>query len=610
MNRSRSALVGLAGALLVLWSVAIRWEVAAGVERAQYSDPPTGAVLVDLDDDADAGDRARIAALLGAAIAPLAWPSDPGLALGEELSEAAQLYRIEAPAAEVGDVLRDLAADEDVEGVELERIWRLPAQQAVPIDEATRAEGPGAERGGPYRPNDPLYRYQWHLDQIQMPAAWARNKGRGVVVAIVDTGIAHRDRGRFRRAPDLARDRFVPGYDFVDKDAHPDDENGHGTHVAGTIAQSTNNGLGVAGVAPLARIMPIRVLDGRGAGSWGSVAAGIRWAADHGADVINLSLGGGTPSSAIRRAIVHAHRKGVVVIAAAGNTGRGRVQYPAAHQHVIAVGAVRFDETLSFYSSFGRHLDLVAPGGDLRVDQNGDGQPDGVLQNTILARDPSKTDYLSLQGTSMASPHVAGVAALLRGAGVRDPATIEAILKRSARGKGDSTRYGAGLVQADAALRAARQGLAGLRGLLALLLGGVLLFGLRRRERLDLRRGPSLALALLLSGGLAALPWHWLGAASGPMILLLGGPLVAAEGWTALLVLTALPTILVASLLLGRRWGRTLVFGVGVGSAAFLVAEAIAPSAGLPALGSWIGPWLLLHAGIATAIAHLASRQR
>src|SRR5688500_7819088 len=156
-----------------------------------------------------------------------------------------------------------------------------------------------------------------------MPEAWTLSRGRGTVVAIIDTGVLFRDHERARRAPDLAGTRFVEGYDFVSNDASPDDEHGHGTHVAGTVAQTTDNNLGVAGVAPDAAIMPIRVLDRHGPGNCGGIPAGIRWAADHGAHVINMSLGGGSPSRTVQNAIDYAHSKGVTVVAAAGNSGRG-----------------------------------------------------------------------------------------------------------------------------------------------------------------------------------------------------------------------------------------------------------------------------------------------
>lgn len=592
-----AAVLALAG--LTVRSVQVRQEEPEPrrvLAPSGVDDPLTGAVLLDLDDGLSSGDRDVIEDLVRDAIAPFAWPSGDD-ALGEVLSDAAQLFRFEAPASELEDLRDALVGRAGVESFELEREWRLPetASVGVPLASAAAAS-PEPDRDGAFQPDDPYYRHQWHLDLIQMPRAWTRNRGEGAVVAVIDTGVAYRDHGRFRQVPDLAEDRFVPGWDFVDGDDTPDDEHGHGTHVAGTIAQSTNNGVGVAGVAPRARIMPIRVLDARGAGSWGNVAAGIRWAADHDADVINLSLGGGINSQAIASAIAYAHRKGVVVVAAAGNTGRGRVQYPAANRFAFAVGAVRFDETLSFYSSYGSALDVVAPGGDLRVDQNGDGMPDGVLQNTILARDPSKSDYLGFQGTSMAAPHVAGVAALLRSSGVKDPAAIERILRDTAKAKKDRNRYGAGLIQADAALRAATRDLGVARGGVALGFAGLLLFGLRRRRSVG--AAGVAGGAVVAAGGLGAVTsFGWV------------SPLGALGGLGALapLVLALVPLAIVG-VLYGWRSGRALVTGALVGVGAFAVVEAVLPMWDAH-WGGLAGPFLIATALLCVGLAALVGRR-
>ncbi|HSZ81134.1 MAG TPA: S8 family serine peptidase, partial [Polyangia bacterium] len=293
-------------------------------------------------------------------------------------------------------------------------------------------------------------------------------------------------------------------------------------HVAGTIAQSTNNERGVAGVAPDVSIMPLKVLTARGSGSVAGIAQAIRWAADHGANVINMSLGGPSPIGTMASAIKYARGKGVVVVAAAGNDGHGRVGYPARYPGVVAVAATQFDESTTFYSNWGPEIDIAAPGGNVRVDQNGDGKPDGVLQHTIVPGNISKQDYLWFMGTSMATPHVAGVVALIMGAGVRGPDAVEALLLETARkptgraadatGRADASgrfddHYGAGLVDAGAALRKARGGRGagelGLAGVLALL--GVA--GLRRRGGAG-RLGLGFVAALVVgSSGLFALPF-------------------------------------------------------------------------------------------------------
>lgn len=588
--------------ILTLLGVAFWQSAAVRVDEAEResptlaADPPTGALLLDLDDDVDSEDRSRIGALLQRAIAPFDWSASD---LGETLSESAELHRLTVPESELDDIRELLRGDEDIEALEVERMWSLPESAEAFTLDTTADDGPEADRGR-FKPDDPYYKHQWHLDQIQMPDAWARTRGADVVVAVIDTGVLGTSRGRFKQAPDLAQTRFVPGYDFVDDDDQPDDEHGHGTHVAGTVAQSTNNGLGVAGVAPAAAIMPIRVLDARGGGRWGSVAAGIRWAADNGADVINLSLGGGTPSSAIRNAIAHAHSKGVVVVAAAGNTGRGRVQYPAAHRFAIAVGAVRYDETLSFYSSYGRHLDVVAPGGDLRVDQNGDGLPDGVIQNTMVRGNPGRHDYIGYQGTSMAAPHVAGVAALIRAAGVRDPDAVERILKSTAKTKSDTRRYGSGLIQANAALRASQQGAASGRTGAALGLGLLVLFGLRRRKKLGAGIVPTLTVAGLSAGALALVPWHLIGLGTLAVPASALGAIVSP--WLLVALGAAIP--LVGAGLVARK--PALAAGLSFGIAGVLIAEALTPTV---VAAVWFGPVLVGLAAIATLIGRQTARK-
>ena len=192
-----------------------------------------------------------------------------------------------------------------------------------------------------FSPNDPGWRLQWNLRDrfgIEMPSAWdtARRRapgGRGATVAVLDTGVAYRRTRRFRRAPDLRY--FARGYDFVSRDHRPDDENGHGTHVAGTIAQTTNNRRGAAGIAYRARIMPVRVLDSEGEGDAGTIARALRWAARRRPDVINLSLEFGPGIRAadvpdVMSALRYAHRRGVTVVGAGGNSGEeNEVSLPA-----------------------------------------------------------------------------------------------------------------------------------------------------------------------------------------------------------------------------------------------------------------------------------------
>jgi subtilisin family serine protease len=299
----------------------------------------------------------------------------------------------------------------------------------------------------PLTPNDPYFSYQWHMEAIQAPAAWDGSTGQNVIVAVVDTGV---DFG----APDLANTRRLPGWDFANNDADPTDDQGHGTHVAGTVAQSTNNNVGVAGVAFNATLLPVKALGSNGQGSFEKIIQGIIYAVDQGADVINLSLAGRNGSQALQDAVKYAYDRGVVVVAAAGNSN-GAVQFPAAYDdYVIAVGAVRYDNTRAPYSNFGPQIDVVAPGGDTGIDQNQDGYGDGVLQQTFKSPGSGYT-YLFLEGTSMASPHVAGVAGLMLS--VKPEASVDEvkrIMMDTARNVGPPNEYGAGLVQAANALAA------------------------------------------------------------------------------------------------------------------------------------------------------------
>jgi len=314
-------------------------------------------------------------------------------------------------------------------------------------------------------PDDPYYIHQWHLYEtyagINIEPAWDITTGDpNVIIAVLDTGVAYEDFRNFKQAPDLVNTRFVPGYDFVNTDKHPNDEEGHGTHVTGTLAQSTNNNLGTAGIAFNCSIMPVKVLSRRGEAPYTTIADGVYFAADNGAHVINLSLGGPVDSITLKNAVTYAYNQGVTIICAAGNEYEegNPTMYPAAYdEYCIAVGATRYDQTRAYYSNTGSYLDLVAPGGDLNVDQNADGYGDGILQQTF-GNNPKDWGYWFYTGTSMAAPHVSAIAALLISTGLTDPNDPNAIreaLQNTATDLGPAgwdQEYGWGLVDAYAVL--------------------------------------------------------------------------------------------------------------------------------------------------------------
>ena len=291
-------------------------------------------------------------------------------------------------------------------------------------------------------PNDPDYSKQWNLRSINVEAAWDETKGSGVTVAVIDTGIT--------TVPDLKDTKFVKGYDFVNDRVEAEDDSGHGTHVAGTIAQSTNNGYGVAGIAYEASLMPLKVLGNSGGGTVADIAEAIKFAADNGADVINMSLGGGGESQLLKEAIDYAYQKGIVVVAAAGNSNQNSASYPARFPHVIGVAALDPVGGKAPYSNFGAGVDISAPGGSAAG---------GILQETI---DPETGVgvFQAFQGTSMAAPHVAGVAALVKAAGVKEPDEVLKVLKQSSRViQDDALNYfGAGQLDAAGAVKLALRG--------------------------------------------------------------------------------------------------------------------------------------------------------
>ncbi len=391
----------------------------------------------------------------------------------DELTEERALREVRPRAARRGATqgryLVDLGGDAAVP-VALERLARMPE-----VDYAERNGVLRKTQAQTLVPNDRFYEFQWNFEQIGAERTWGIQQGKRTVgVAVLDTGIAYEnyldplDGHRYVKAPDWGDTPFLPGFDFVNGDDHANDDEFHGTHVSATIAEAANNTIGLAGLAFGVSLMPVKVLDSEGEGSFFDVASGIDFATNFSQGetrirVINLSLGGSSPSETVRRAVDRAVAAGIVVVAAAGNSSRPTIDFPAALPNVIAVGAVDARKNKAFYSNFGPGLSVVAPGGDCRFDTDNDGFNDCVFQQMI---DPDALDlgrydefcYCGLQGTSQAAPHVAALAALLISQGLDDPAAVRAAIEQTAErlggapagGRDDS--FGNGLIRPAAAL--------------------------------------------------------------------------------------------------------------------------------------------------------------
>ena len=356
-------------------------------------------------------------------------------------------------------------------------VWAVPDVRA----HAAQAPFPN-DQGAGSAPGD-WQALQWNFGGpfgVNAPQAWANAAadgtpgGRGVVIAVLDTGVAYANHGRFLRSPDFSRFQFVSGHDFIARGQLPEDRNGHGTFVAGTIAEETNNGFGLTGLAYGARIMPVRVLDGEGEGEASTIAEGVRFAVRHGARIVNLSLEFSPYVTAsdipeLIDALRYARRHNVLVVAAAGNEAHSAIAYPARAPYVVAVGATTEHGCLADYSNQGAGLTLVAPGGGADATLPGDpnchpDQPAGgdIYQVTFAGSSPRRFGLPpGYEGTSMAAPHVSAVAALVIASGVLGrnptPARLTARLRATARklgGGGDEALYGAGLVDAAAATAA------------------------------------------------------------------------------------------------------------------------------------------------------------
>jgi serine protease len=426
----------------------------------------------------------------GEVLVGYASPSGPA---ASEVAHTAREMGVRAdPASAAGDALASGAAEQIIRVPASRSIWPVIAklrrergvQYAVP-DYIAHAAG--------WIPDDPgktLHPQGWEQLQwnflsaagVDAPAAWShmfavhRPGGKGVVIAVLDTGVAYRNWQGFSKSPDFNGTHFVDPYDFVAGNAFPLDREGHGTFVAGMIAEATNNGLGLTGLAYGAKIMPVRVLDADGNGDSRTIAKGIRYAVRHGAKVINLSLEFDITVTAsqipnIISAINYAHRHGVVVVAAAGNDSSRQLAYPAAAPSVISVGATTLDRCLAGYSNVGAKLDLVAPGGgdDAALPDDPNCHPfrnlPAVHQMTFSdfnsldpGANPDRFSFPGSYGTSMAAPEVSATAALVIASRVLGPRPtpdqILAHLEQTATPLGGSQPnddYGYGLINAGAA---------------------------------------------------------------------------------------------------------------------------------------------------------------
>jgi serine protease len=352
---------------------------------------------------------------------------------------------------------------------------------------------------GFFTPNDSVigqFDLAWNLRSVGAYGAWDVVTGSpDVVLAMIDTGVAYEDHPipsyelpnvkpgvtMYRQSPELPGP-FLPGYDFVNQDEHPNDDNGHGTMTATIAAGQANNLAGSAGIAFGITILPIKALHHDNSGEMAEIVQAIRYAADQGANIANLSLGfapigqlieRGVTKEAIRDlfrplkdAIRYAQTRGVILVAAAGNFSYPEVSLPAGFPGVISVAATGVNDSIASYSSFGRGLSFVAPGGDF-TELNGDHVQDAVFNLGIKPfrslgslANPDSFGVFPFFGTSGAAPHVSGAVALLMSLGVKNQGSIEQILRATAihpfgRVNGPDPVYGEGLIQIDRAVRLA-----------------------------------------------------------------------------------------------------------------------------------------------------------
>ncbi|MBI2565526.1 MAG: S8 family serine peptidase [Candidatus Schekmanbacteria bacterium] len=412
-----------------IWTVAMALVVGAALVTSAAAEFDTSKVLVKVKNGVDLFD-------LSDQLAARGFYMESVTALGGgrlDVDEFALTARESAPAfvsvrvpqgADVRQAVRTIGGIQGVEHVALNQIFRAFAT-----------------------PNDYNATEQWNFAKIGMPAAWDVSFGgsSSTIVSVVDTGLY--------RGYNDGPANILPGYDAVDNDNDPSDGNGHGTHVSGTVAQATGNGTGVTGIVFNASMLPVKVLSDKGEGTLEQVANGIRWAADNGAHVINMSLGceateEGCDDPILHESVQYAAGKGVFIAAASGNASASVVGFPAAYEECMAVGATGSSDTRASFSNYGTALDIAAPG-------------DGIKQQTHLFTCfgfavVGTPNIESCSGTSMASPHVAGLAGLIHSA-ASSTVNIRDVIESTATDLGTSgwdQYYGWGRINAAAALQA------------------------------------------------------------------------------------------------------------------------------------------------------------
>jgi len=427
---SLPAAARLIAPLAVLAALALAGPATAAspgaLEQSYYA---AGEVVVSLSGESADAESARLASLVGARV--------------ERVSARGGFATLSLPPGREAEAIEQLLADPAVESAERNAL-KQPSR--IPVDE--------------------YFPLQWNMKMIGAPEAWSTSFASGVTIAVLDTGVAYENYEEFGRSPGLSQTKFVSPYDATDDTTHANDEDGHGTHITGTLAQDWD-AIGVAGLVPHAAIMPVRVCRQFGC-SADSIAAGVYWAVDHGADVINLSLGGAIVTKIEREAFAYAEAIGVVVVAAAGNGGGDLIgdpelDFPARIETVVSVGAVDRFMDRAGYSSYGAHegedgLHVMGPGGIKDEALNGD----GILQSTYAFRceegpeDYTQFSLCSFFGTSMATPHVSGIAAMLLSVHPNlKPVQVRQVLRCAALDLGDpgyDAEYGAGMALAPAAI--------------------------------------------------------------------------------------------------------------------------------------------------------------